>query len=398
MSGDVREQLTEVIEASGGFLSLEPALVARDWLPAGRRLGLPADEYDVGERGTICERWLASTTHADNRIGPDDEGISHIRAGAGQLINLETAVTTAPELLLGTEYAATHRGLGRLAKIYDFAARIPYHVHPPTDQAALVGRNSKDEAYYFPPDVDMGAHPETFFGVHPWVHERAAHQALLPYLQRWDDDAILRFARAYQQMPEEGFYIKSGILHAPGTAVTIELQEDSDTLAMFQALNAGKIIDKNLLFKDVSDTDRAELGEAALLRWLDWEANADPYFYENRHISPRVFHDVDGANEAWIFSGTQKFSGKRLRLDPGARVTVTEKGVYNILVWRGQGTIGGQSVQGGTPGTDELLVVHDAAVQPHEYVNTGDEAMIVVKFFGPDINPDAPPAGVIAND
>ena len=50
--------------------------------------------------------------------------------------------------------------------------------------------------------------------------------------------------------------VPSGVLHGPGTALTLELQEDSDVLSMFQALNAGRIIDKELLYKDVRPADR----------------------------------------------------------------------------------------------------------------------------------------------
>ena len=78
----------------------------------------------------------------------------------------------------------------------------------------------------------------------------------------------------------------SGVLHAPGTALTLELQEDSDVLAMFQALNAGRIISKDLLFKDVRPQDRQEHGERFPLGFVDWELNGDPYFYENNHLAP----------------------------------------------------------------------------------------------------------------
>ena len=64
----------DLLAEGNGVLRCEPAWVARDFLPPGRRLGLPEDAYDVGERGTICERWLASTTQADNRVGPPTRG------------------------------------------------------------------------------------------------------------------------------------------------------------------------------------------------------------------------------------------------------------------------------------------------------------------------------------
>jgi hypothetical protein len=381
------DDIRAAIDEAGGVLRLAPALVARDWLPAGRRLGLEPDAYDLGERGTICERWLGSTTHADNRVGPEDEGLSSIvRADGSVVATLADAVALLPELIMGSGYAATHAGLGRLAKIFDYGARIPFHIHPPADQAALVHRNSKDEAYYYPPGVDLGAHPETFYGVHPWIARPENREALLPYLEAWDDDAILEHSVAYLQVPEQGFMVHSGILHAPGTALTIELQEDADTMSMFQALNAGTVISKDMLFKDVSAEDRAALGERALLRWVDWEANSDPEFYEKRIVLPTVYLDEPRVEEAWLFAGSEKFSGKRVRLAPGARVTDTELGVHNLLVWSGEGTVAGVPVSA-TVGDDELLLTRDAAVTPHEIVNTGSELLEIIKFFGPDINP-----------
>src|SRR5215213_7257139 len=289
-----RGQTDLLISATNGVLRLDPAWVARDWLPPGRRLGLPAEAYDVGERGFICERWLGSTTQADNRVGPPDEGLSYIVDDHGNGISLSDAVTAAPDLVMGADYAATHSGLGRLPKIYDFSARIPYHIHPRIQHSRRVGRNPKDEAYYFPHGVDLGRNPETFFGVHPWIAREKAYEVLLPYLQDWNSDAILKHSRGFINVPGEGFHLPSGILQAPGTALTIELQEDSDCLSIFQALNAGKIVSKELLFKDVSQEDREKYGERYLLEWVDWEVNGDPYFYENRRLSPQVITTAEG--------------------------------------------------------------------------------------------------------
>lgn len=381
-----------LMDSGNGVLRLEPAWVARDWLPAGRRLGLPEDQYDVGERGSISERWLASTTRADNRVGPPDEGLSYLVGEHGERVSLAAAVDTLPALVLGEEYAKSHRGLGRLAKIFDYAARIPFHLHPRAEHASLVGRNPKDEAYYYPAGVDMGPHPESFFGVHPWIAESGRHDILLPYLEAWDSDEILKHARGEKLVAEEGFHIPSGVLHAPGTALTIELQEDSDVFAMLQALNAGTIISKDLLFKDVRPEDRERHGERFILGMIDWELNGDPYFYENRHLPPVPVDAAEqpGGREWWIYYNTTKFSGKKLVVRPGQAFTSRENGVYSLLVWSGTGTIAGHEVQGGRPGRDELLLVHDAAVAAHDMVNTGREDLVVLKFFGPDVNPDVP--------
>jgi hypothetical protein len=294
---------------------------------------------------------------------------------------------------MGESYAASHPGgLGRLAKIFDYAYRLPYHIHPPAEFAALVGAKPKDEAYHYPAGVDMGAHPESFFGVHPWIGREQAFDVLLPYLVDWDSDLILRHARAELLVAGEGFHVPSGVLHAPGTALTLELQEDSDVLSMFQALNAGKIISKDLLFKDVRPSDRAEHGERFPLRFVDADLNADPYFYENRHLTaqPVRSRDDDGVDESWIFYNTDKFSGKRLVVPPGQSATVVEPGVYSAFVWSGEGRYAGHQVVGGHVDRDELLIAHDRATRPHQVENTGREDLVEFTFFGPDLQTGVP--------
>lgn len=388
---DTRTVVTQALAQGCGILRLAPAWVARDFLPPGKRLGLPDAAYDVGERGWISERWLGSTTKADNRVGPSDEGLSRLSVDGADL-TLKEAVEAAPDLIMGEDYARTHQGLGRLAKIYDYGARIPFHIHQMKKDAAKLGRNSKEEAYYFPEDVDLGPHPETFFGVHPYIVAEGKQRLLLPHLTAWRDDLILQHSRAYLNVRGEGFHLPAGVLHAPGTALTIELQEDSDVFAMLQALNAGKLISKDLLFKDVTPEDRATRGEEAILDQVDWATSGDPFFYENRHTPPVPITETQqpGGEEAWIYYNTTKFSGKRLVVQPGQTFQSIDRGVYNILVWRGAGRYAGHEVAGLNFGMDELLITHGAATKPLSVENTGTEDLIVFKFFGPDINPDVP--------
>jgi mannose-6-phosphate isomerase class I len=392
MAEQSKKAIVENALAKGnGILRLEPAWVARDFLPPGRRLGLKDEEYEVGERGWICERWIGSTTKADNRISPPDEGLSYVII-EGARMTLKEAVEAAGPTIMGEKYAKTHAGLGRLAKIYDFGARIPFHIHQRKADAAKLGHNPKEEAYYFPEDVDLGPHPETFFGVHPYIVRENKQDLLLPFLKEWKDDLILQHSRAYLNVRGEGFHLPSGVLHAPGTALTIELQEDSDVFAMLQALNAGNIISKELLYKDVTPEDRAKLGERAVLEQVDWEISGDPFFYENRHTPPvpvKVTQQT-GGEEHWIYYNTTKFSGKRLVVKPGRTFQSQDNGVYNILVWRGKGRYGGHEVEALNFGKDELLVSHDRATKPLLVENTGDKDLIIFKFFGPDINLDVP--------
>jgi len=385
-----RTIVEKALEKGNGILNLKPAWVARDFLPPGKRLGLKEEEYDVGGRGWISERWLASTTKADNAIGPEDEGLSYLDIEGSKSITLKDAIEVAGDLIMGKEYAKTYKGLGRLAKIYDFAARIPYHIHQMKKDAALVGRNPKEEAYYFPENVDTGPQPETFFGVHPYIAEQKKYDILLPYLEDWNSDLILKHSKAYLNVPGEGFHIPSGVLHAPGTALTIELQEDSDVFAMLQALVAGKIISKELLFKDVRKEDRDRYGEKIILNQINWEISGDPFFYENRHTEPELIEETqqEGGCEYWIYYNTIKFSGKKLIVKPGNTYSSVDNGVYNILVWSGKGKYDGHEIEAGNFKCDELLVSYDKAIRPIIVENTGKDELQIIKFFGPDINID----------
>lgn len=389
---EIATKLELLLEQNNGILRLKPAWVARDFLPPGRRLGLPEEMYDLGERGGICERWVGSTTPADNHIKVQNEGLSCIELEDGREITLKNAVEFVPELILGAEYSRTHTGLGRLPKIFDYAYRLPYHLHQMEKDARKVGCNSKEEAYYFPEEVPLGVEPETYFGVHPYIAAERRYELLVPAMQKWQDESILQYSRAYRQLPNDGFHVPAGTLHAPGSALTIELQEDSDVFAMLQGRVGGRIISKDLLYKDVTPEDRKNLGEKAILEMIDWEINGDPYFYENRHTPPITIDRTsqNGAEESWIFYNTNKFSGKKLVVPPGKRFISVDKGVYNILVWRGQGTYGNVEIEGLNFEKDELLICHPRALYPVEVVNTGDRDLIIYKFFGPDINPDGP--------
>ena len=309
---------------------------------------------------------------------------------------LADAVRAAPELLLGAEYAASHpAGLSRLAKLFDYAARLPFHIHPPSAYAARVGRQPKDEAYHFLPGADPGAHPETFLGVHPHIAAGPRGEALLPYLQDWDSDLILTTTRAYLQVPGEGFQVPSGVLHGPGTALTLELQEDSDVLSMFQALNAGRIISKELLFKDVSAEDRARDGERYPLNFVDWQRNGDPDLYRHSHLAPIPVTEVDWGHRDWIFYGSDKFSGQRIEVAPGRTATIVEPGVYSVFAWSGAGAWAGLDLVGGQPGADELLVSHDSATAGVRVVNAGREPFVAYLLSGPDLHPEAATLGAI---
>jgi hypothetical protein len=372
---DVKDAVSGILAETGGLLRLKPAWVSRTFPPPGKRFGLPDETYDMGERGYLTERWLGSTTEAENPIRTPNEGLSFIDAPDGAEITLKDAVEDLPGEIMGDEYAALHKGLGRLAKIFDNADRLPFHIH----------QRRKDASYYFPPGFHMGPHPETFFGLHPFIVRENRKDILVKYLADWEHpDRPLSLSRAYINMPDDGFHLPPGILHAPGSALTIGLQEDSDVCETFQERHDG----------DVS-TAEPELEESGLMdavEQLDWEANGDPCFYENHHTPPVRVEGAksSGSEEWWIFYNTQKYSGIKLILRPGTSRHCVDRGAYNILAWSGEGTFGGLPIRGQSHTQDEIMVTAPRAKSGVEVVNTGEEDLMIFKFFGPDINDDAP--------
>ncbi len=145
---EVKAVVERTIERSNGMLFLRPSWVARSFLPPGKRLGLEETEYDKGERGFICERWIGSETKADNSIGPADEGLSYLDV-PGHNILLADAIKICGSSIMGVDYFRGHNSLGRLPKIYDYSTRVFFHIHQSGEFARRVGKNPKEEAYYF---------------------------------------------------------------------------------------------------------------------------------------------------------------------------------------------------------------------------------------------------------
>ncbi len=396
MDGKRRAVAERALSDGNGILRLEPAWIERDFLCAGFRMGLDEEQGTVwtrepGVRWEIAERWFASETLASNRIPKENEGLSFLALEDERMTMIE-AMDLLPEEILGAEHVAQYGPrMHRLVKLFDYGDRLPYHLHQQQHDAAKVGRNAKEEAYFFPAGVDFGKHPETFLGCHPYIVREGKQEAtFLPYLEKWDSDLILQHAPAVKQIPNDGFHVPSGMLHAPGTALTFELQESSDVYSMWQALCGGKLLSKDVLYKDVHPDERRALGERAVLPQVNWEASGDPLFYENRHTPPLLIEETPTGRDEWVFYNSDKFSGKRLTLKPGQRWMLSERGAYALFVWRGRGTVDGHEVQGQNLGMDELLVTYRKAVEPIPVVNAGTDELELFRIFGKGIYPDCP--------
>ena len=394
----------KAFEDGNGIVRLAPAWVPRDFLSPGRRLKLaPEDVYALGvQRGGIDERWLASTVKADNPGAPDDEGLSYIVHGEGaktEKVLLKEAVSELGESILGKSVMRKYGGWTVLTKFFDNECPIPFHLHQREEHARKVGQASKPEAYYFPVQLNIveGRFPYTFLGLNPGTQKSDIKRCI----EKWDqgDNGILGYSQAYRLVPGTGWLIQAGILHAPGTLVTYEVQKASDVFSMYQSMLDGKLVSKDLLLKNVPPEHRDNLDY--LVDMIDWEINVDPEFKKHHYLVPKFAEKPeetkkDGYTQKWIVYGTEEFSAKELTVFPKTIVKIRDEAAYGLVVIQGHGAIGKHGVESptmiryGELTNDELFVSIEAAKDGVEVVNKSkNENLVVLKHFGPG-NPAVP--------
>lgn len=129
-----------------------------------------------------------------------------------------------------------------------------------------------------------------------------------------------------------------------------------------------------------------------MLDQIDWEACADPYFYENHRLYPQsVAEEVPaGVAEDWVWYNSTRFSGTRVTIQPGASYRSKGHGVHGLFVWKGIGLVDAFPVEGQkvslSTSRDEFLVSHEKALAGATLENTGETPLVVFKFYGPEIN------------
>ena len=398
---DVRKAL----EAAEGILRLAPTWVPRSFLMPGKRIKLrPQDYYALGAgRGGIDERWFGSTTIAANENAADDEGLSYVVHEGKRAFTLRKAVEVEGQKIVGSAIWSKYQRWPVYSKFFDNMGPIPHHMHQNDEQAALLGRQGKPESYYFPPQLNAIGNnfPYTFFGLEPGTTKSNIRQCLAD----WDkgDNGILNYSKAYRLQPGTGWLVPPCVLHAPGSLVTYEPQWGSDVFGMYQSMVEGRVVPWSLLVKDMPEDKYQDLD--FIVEQLDWEGNINPSFKDSHYLEPIVCTGGTGAGHAdrWIVygkvGGEQLFSAKELTVDPGQTVTIKDSGAYGLVSVQGGGTIGKHQLR--TPAMiafgelteDEYFVTAEAAAAGVTFVNTGVEPLVTLRYFGPEVNPNAPNVG-----
>ncbi len=389
----------QALDQGEGILRMAPNWVPRTFCIPGRRIKLhPADYYAFGaNRGGIDERWFASTQPAEN--GPltlPDEGLSYVAAGKGSRaakLLFRKVVAELGAALLGERMWQAYHGWPVFAKFFDNQGALPHHLHHRQEHAALVGKRTKPEAYYFPPQMNNhgGDFPYTFFGLEAGVTREDVRRCL----ENWNkgDNGILFLSRAFKLQLGTGWDIPAGILHAPGSLCTYEPQWASDIAAMFQSLVNDMPMSWDALVSSVPEEKKHDLDY--IISLIDWDANTDPAFRKNRLLIPKpALPEAEmtdaGYIDRWVVYGSPLFSSKELTILPGRTATIRDPGPYSAIVIQGRGQMGVWDVESptlirfGELTNDEFFVSASAAGQGVLMRNPSDsEPLVLLKTFGP---------------
>ena len=116
----------------------------------------------------------------------------------------------------------------------------------------------------------------------------------------------------------------------------------------------------------------------------------------------------EGYHDKWIVygkvDGFQYFTAKELTVEPGQKCTIVDNGAYGLIVTQGQGRANNlvlncpKLLRFNELSQDEFFAIESAAKAGVTYENPSDtEPLVCLRYFGPEVNPDAPAMGAHKN-
>ena len=149
----------------------------------------------------------------------------------------------------------------------------------------------------------------------------------------------------------------------------------------------------DLLVKDVPEECRYDLDY--IIGMLDWEANVDPYFMQNRYFEPTPVKppeemEAAGYRENWVTYSTDFYSAKELTVLPGRTAVIADAAAYGMILTQGRGKMGVWDIHApamiryGELTSDEFFVTAPAAQAGVTITNaSSEENLVMLKHFGP---------------
>jgi len=375
--GRIRSLVMEEFDRTGGVFRLAPTWVGRPGIVIpGRRIKL-RDDY-MSQEVAVNERWLASTTYADNgaynKVCPPDHGLSYLVIGEAR-IQLKDALQECGELLLGKG-----REWDVLPKFFDNWHRIPNHLHPCQEHCSK-GLKGKPESYYFPEELNMdrNAFPSSPFGVDPSYSDSQVLGYLMQYLK--GDNRLTDLSNTINLVPGTGWFMPPCTLHAPGSLVTYELQAASDITCIPESRVNDMVMPVDLVDRDIPvkiATDGMEKVTRHILSMLRCRNSGNGDNFRAEYFRPPVRRSSSKeGSQSWIIYRTGKasaatnpdlYSAKKSVVAGGAAMVLEESAAFGAVVLSGHGTVG---VEGKKP-----LAIESASMFPSRDALGGDEFFV----------------------
>jgi hypothetical protein len=351
-----RTDIQRALSRHDGILPEVMGRVRRTFLPGNwQSLGIhPAERALCGESfGNLAELWFHATEPA---IGSASqvEGLSMIRDTDASFF-LRDAIAECGREILGDDYHRRHGRLAMFTKIYSYTENIFLHWHLNQKLASEVGQMSKEEGYYFAPELfPYGRKPYTYFGFKPGTTRDHVKAALSRETWERRDTRILDRCHKIPLKPGTGWIVGSILAHGPGAAPTIEPQVMADNLVVgIPELANGDPVDRSLLFRDLAarfheNVDRI-VDEA-----LDWEGNcvSEQEWIDTHYLEPVAVagEPRPGVQDRWVVYGNfsrtfrnEAFSTKELRLKPGAETVLLDHGFTGAFVLAGSAIVSSEN-------------------------------------------------------
>ncbi|OQY32543.1 MAG: hypothetical protein B6241_10705 [Spirochaetaceae bacterium 4572_59] len=398
MSSD-KQLIRDTFEKGVGILQLAPVFVPRRFSSPGKRLRLHPDDYFAlgTERGAIKERWFSSVIPAMNGpLAPEDEGMSYVVPAdkTKEKFLFKDAVDELGEDIIGPELKEKYGTWPMYSKFFDYNVPLFHHVHLGFDDAAMVNRLGKPEAYYFPPQLNnhMGTFPATYFGYDPDVTQEEVKERLAMYEE--GDNRVTELSRAYRITLGTGWYTPPGVLHAPGSVLTYEPQWNSDVNSVHENVASGEVYPQNFLSENCPKDKQQDLDY--IMGFMDWEKNVDPHYKKTYFRPPIVCHSDENYTEKWISYKNDYIGAKELTIEPGKSITIKDEVAFGCIIVQGHGKFGvyqaasSTMLRYGQLSSDEYFVSERASKDGIEIENHHPtEPMVILKHFGPN-HPEMP--------
>jgi hypothetical protein len=347
-----RGEVQRALERYDGVMLEVMGRVRRDFLPGNwQSLGIHPDERALyGTRfGDLAELWFHATEPAIGGYS-QVEGLTMVK-DPDALFFLRDAVEEFGREIVGDDYYKKHGRLAMFTKIYTFTVNIFLHWHLNQNLATQVDQMSKEEGYYFAPELfPYGKEPFTYFGIKPEITKDQVKEALSRKSWESGDTSFLEMCHKVPLKPGTGWLLGSLLIHGPGAVPTIEPQVMADNLIVgIPKLENGTPVTRELLFRDLTEKFKENV-DLLVEETLDWKENCvtEEEWIQRHYIEPVPVkgEQPPGVQDRWVVYGNfskefpnESFSTKELRLKPGAEAVLYDHGFTGAFVLAGGAVI-----------------------------------------------------------